>query len=106
MLVSVSQFLTLADAPDLEPVTTSLNQYVPIPVVAAVATVTVGAEKKPAPASVMLIALIVPAALTVATAEAGSCGDSEGRVNVTFGAVEYPAPPLVTTILTTPFLLV
>jgi len=87
-LVSVSQFLTLAVAPDLEPVTTSLNQYVPIPVVAAAATVTVGAEKNPAPAFTILMEAIVPAALTVATAEAAICGDRDGRVNVTFGAVD------------------
>ena len=102
MLVSLSQVLTLAVAPEIDPVTTSLNQYVPTPTVAAEPTVIVGAEKNPAPASVILIEVTEPPALTTAFADAGKFGDNEGYEIEMCGTVEYPTPPLVTLIETRP----
>ena len=37
---------------------------------------------------------IEPPAPTIARAEAGSCGDSDGSDIDTFGTVEYPTPPV------------
>ena len=75
---------------DRLPVTSSLNQYVPTPTVAAVPTVTVGGEKNPAPASRMYIFVIglEDAVPTIALTDAGAAGDRDGRLTAIFGTVE------------------
>ena len=108
--VSKSQLLTLACVPDLKPCTTSLNKYVPIPlIVSGFEIVTVGADVYAAPAFVMNIELTrlnplegstpidaIPVALSAAT-------PAFGTATVTIGAVPNPTPLSVIVNLTTPF---
>ena len=88
------QSLTLAVALLVPPVMTSLNWKFPDAVLPdGSAIVIVGIDEYPDPAFIIWIALIVPAALTIAVAAAETVELPE---NVIAGLVVYPEPPPVT----------
>ena len=93
-LVTLFQSLTLAVAPLVPPVITSLNWKFPDASLAAGGAIDmVGVYEYPDPAFIIWMALIVPAALTIAVAAAETVGLPE---NVIAGLVVYPEPPPVT----------
>ena len=103
-LVVQFHILTLAVVPLDDPVTISLKTNVPDPVLSEFPTTTFGATEYPRPALVMYIAVIVPAALTIAVAAAETVVTPVSNISfvkLIVGESTYPEPPDVTVIIPT-----
>lgn len=104
IFVVLFQVLTLATVPLVDPVTVSLKVKLPVDAKDGFEIVTVGATLYPRPALMMLIAVIVPAALTVVVAAAPTVVTplkNTSLENVIVGDSTYPLPPEVTVIMPT-----
>ena len=87
--------------PVIDPVTISLNLKLPLLLSEGLPIVIVGLDVYPAPAFVILIAVMVPAELTTASAVARVFAAPTGAVIVTVGAVVYPEPASVSVTIPT-----
>ena len=95
IFVSASQSLTLAVHRELWPFTTSFKKKLPVPTPDGAAIVITGAVAYPNPALVSLTSLMVPAALTCATAVAFAVDRPDGDVDMdTTGGDVYLLPPV------------